>query len=133
MCHTIIWSFLGAFHMFYKYATDIAHITESGRKKNKQARTWISPKRKKGEVFWHFSGIYASIAIASLYPSEFPLQLPGTLTLPLTLADPLSGSTSTNSFFSSCLSLTVAFPRLLVALLCSLLWDLTFLRLLLVS
>ena len=43
-----------AFHMFYKYTTDITCITESGRKKNKQARTWVSPKRKKGEIFGTF-------------------------------------------------------------------------------
>ena len=36
-----------AFHMFYKYTTDITYITESGRKKNKQARTWVYPKHKK--------------------------------------------------------------------------------------
>ena len=43
-------------HKFYKYTTDITYITESRRKKDKQARTWVSPKRKKGEVlalFWH--------------------------------------------------------------------------------
>ena len=45
---------LGALHMFYKYATDITYITESGRKKNKQAWTWVSPKRKKEEVFRTF-------------------------------------------------------------------------------
>ena len=42
--------------MFYKYITDITYITESGRKKNKQPQTWVSPKCKKGKVwalFWH--------------------------------------------------------------------------------
>ena len=42
--------------MFHKYITDITNITESGRKKNKQAQTWISPKCEKREVwalFWH--------------------------------------------------------------------------------
>ena len=42
----------GAFHMFYKHTIDTTYIIESGRKKNKQARTWVSPKHKKGEVFW---------------------------------------------------------------------------------
>ena len=40
--------------MFYKYTTDISYITESGRKNNKQARTWVCPKRKKGEGFGTF-------------------------------------------------------------------------------
>ena len=110
--------------MFYKYITDIAYITESGRKKNKQTRIWVSPKRKKGEVlalFWHFC---ESMAIASVYPSEIPTQLPGTITHPPALGDPASGSTCPNSSFSSCLSLTVAFPWLSLTLICSLLWNL---------
>ena len=37
--------------MFYIYAADITYITESGRKKNKQEWTWVSSKRKKGDVF----------------------------------------------------------------------------------
>ena len=52
----------GAFLVFDKYTIDMRYITESGRK-NKQARTWVIPKRKKGEVlalFWH------SVAIASV-------------------------------------------------------------------
>ena len=56
----------GAFHMSYKYTTD---ISESERKKNKQAWTGVSSKRKKGEVlalFWH------SVAIMSVYPNEIP-------------------------------------------------------------
>ena len=41
--------------MFYKYAADITYITESGRRTNKQVRTWVvSPKRKKREVFGTF-------------------------------------------------------------------------------
>ena len=68
--------------MFYKYTIDITYITESGRK-NKHERTWITPKRKKGEalaLFWH------SVAIARVYPNEIPTRLPGTLTHPLALA-----------------------------------------------
>ena len=77
--------------MFYKYRTHITYITKNGRKKNK--RTWVSLKRKKGEVlvlFWH------SVAIASVYPNEIPTQLPGTLTHPLVLSDLASGPTSPN-------------------------------------
>ena len=43
--------------MFYKYAADITYITESRRKKNKQARSFVRSKRKKGKGFWHYSGI----------------------------------------------------------------------------
>ena len=43
-----------AFHMFYKQTTDTTYITESGRKKSKQAQTWVSTKHKKGEVFGTF-------------------------------------------------------------------------------
>ena len=99
-----------AFHMFYKYTTDITYITKSGRKKNKQGWTWVSRKRKKGDVFaifWH------SVAIASVYPNEILTRLPETLNHPLSLADLASGSTSLNSslqqlplsdhlFFSDC-------------------------------
>ena len=80
--------------MFYKYTTDITYIPESGRKKDKQARTWVSPKRKKGEVlalFWH------SVAIVSVYSNEILTQLPGTLTRPPALSDLASGSTGPNS------------------------------------
>ena len=95
--------------MFYKYTTDITYITESGKKKNKQARTWVSPKRKKGEVLALFRH---SVAIMLVHPNKIPTQLPGLLTHPLTLADlfqqlPLS---------EHCLSLTVANSYLLIAL-----------------
>ena len=84
----------GAFHMFYKYTTDITYITESGIKKNKWARTRVRPKRKKGEVlalFWHFA------AIASVHPNKIPIQLSRKLTHTLVLADLASWSTSPNS------------------------------------
>ena len=42
---------LGAFHILYKHTTDTTYITKSGRKKKKQAWTWVSPKHKKGEVW----------------------------------------------------------------------------------
>ena len=81
----------GAFHMFYKYTTDITYITESGKKKNKQALTWVSPKRKKGEIWALFWDFCASVTITSVYPSEIPTQPPGTLTPPFALADALGG------------------------------------------
>ena len=109
----------GAFHMFYKYTTDMTYITKSWRKKNKQAWTWVSSKHKKGEVlalFWY------SVAIMSVYPNKIPIQLPGTLALPLVLADLASGLTSPNSLLqqpplSNChLSLAVANSCLFTAL-----------------
>ena len=41
----------GAFHMLYKHTTDATYIIENGRKKNKQAQTWVNSKHKKGEVW----------------------------------------------------------------------------------
>ena len=105
--------------MFYKYTTDITYITKSGRKKNKQERTWVSPKHKKGEVLallWH------SVVIASVYLNEIPTQLPGMLTHPLVLADLAFGSSSPNSllhqppFSNRCVSLIVTNSYLLTVL-----------------
>ena len=78
-------------------------------KKNKQAQTWVSSKRKKGEVFDTFLW-----AIANMYPSEIPTQPPETLAHPLALADLASEFTGPSSLLSSCLSLTVTFPWLLL-------------------
>ena len=77
---------------FTNNTIDITYITESGRKKNKQAGTWVSSKHKKGEVL----ALYRhSVAIVSEYPNEIFPQLPGTLTL--ALADLASGSASSDS------------------------------------
>ena len=46
----------GAFHVFYKRKKDTTYMNESGRKKNKQVRTWVSSKRKKGEVLALYCG-----------------------------------------------------------------------------
>ena len=96
----------GAFHMLYKHTTNTAYITESGRE-NKQARIWVTPKRKKEEVLAFFC---ASMTTASVYPSEIPSQTPGTLTYVFALTDPASVSTGPNSPLSSRLFLTIAFP-----------------------
>ena len=48
------------------------------------------------------------------YSSEIPTQPSGTLTHPLTLANRASESTGPSSSLSNRLSLTVAFPRLLL-------------------
>ena len=101
----------GAFHMFYKYTADITYITKSGRKKNKQAQTWVRPKRKKGEVlalFWH------SEAIASVYPKEILIQL-------LILSRKLTwllGPQVPTSHFSSRPSLTMDFRWLSLTPIC---------------
>ena len=106
---------------------DTTYPTERvDEKKDKQSRTWVSSKRKKGEVcdtICSFLFTWGG-AIASVYPSEIPTQTTGTLTHPLTLANPDSGSTGLSSLPSSYLSLAIAFPWfLLTAFFCSLLWP----------
>ena len=56
--------------MFYKHAADTKYTTESGRKKNKQERTRVSPKRKKGEVFDTFLTFYSSVSVTSVYSNK---------------------------------------------------------------
>ena len=105
----------GAFHIAFANTQDTTYTIESGRKKNKKARTWVSTKRKKGEVFDTFLWFPVHLwAIVSVYLSEIPTQPPGTLTHPLALADLTSESTGPSSSLGGCLSLTVAFPRLLL-------------------
>ena len=48
------------------FTQDTTYITESWRKKKKQTRTWVSPKRKKGEVFGIFLAVCASVSVASM-------------------------------------------------------------------
>ena len=121
----------GHFTLLYKHTT---YTTESGKRKNKQARTWVSPKHKKGEVFGIFLAFYASVSVTWVHSNKIPIQLPGMLTHPLALANSSSGSTGPNSSLSSHLSLTVAFPRLsITAFFCWLPWDPAFSPLLPVS
>ena len=101
----------GHFTLLYKHTT---YTTESGRKENKQARTWVSPKHKKGEVFGTFLAFYASVSVTRVHSNKIPIQLLGTLTHPLALADPSSGSAGPSSSLNSHLSLTVAFLQLLL-------------------
>ena len=67
-------------------------------------------KRSLGTFLW-FS---VHLAITSVNPSEIPTQPPWTLTHSLTLADPASGSPGPSSPLGDRLSLTVAFPWLLL-------------------
>ena len=96
----------GAFHIA---SQDTTYTSESGIKNNKQTRTWVSPKRKKGEVF---GTLLALCAVTSVYSNKIPTQPQGALTHPLALADLASGSTGPNFSPSSRLSLTVLFPWL---------------------
>ena len=102
---------MGISHCFTNIQ-DTTYTTERVEEKNKQARTWVKSKCKKGKV-WSLSQHSMLLSVASVY-SKIPTQLPRTRTHPLALADPASGSTGPNSSFSSRLSLTVAFLRLLL-------------------
>ena len=124
----------GGFHMFYKYTTDITYITESGRKKNKQAWIWVvSPKRKKGQVlalFWHSVHPWLSRAcIQTKFPHSYQerwIILSRWLTW-------LLGPQVPTPRFSRRLFLTVTFPWLSLTPICWLHWELAFPRIFLVS
>ena len=81
---------------------DTTYTTERvEEKKNKQALIWFSSKHKKGEawaLFLHSMLLWLSRARTRKFP--------GTLTYPITLADPASGSAGPSSKLSSRLSLT---------------------------
>ena len=100
------------FHMFYKYINDITYITESGRKKNKQARTWVSPKRKKGDVlthFWHSVHLWLSPACTrTKFPHSYQERWLILSRRQTWILSPLVPT----PHFSSRFSLTVAFPWL---------------------
>ena len=112
-----MWSFLSPARGISDCFTNTQDTTYTTKrveeKKNKQARTWISSKRKKGEVSDTFSLLYASVAVTSVY-SRILTQPPGTLTQPLTLANPVSGLTGPSSSLGGRLSLTTALLRLLL-------------------
>ena len=99
----------GAFHMFYKYTTDIIYITESGRKKNKQTRICVRPKRKKRDVLSLFC---ASVAIASVYPKKILLNYQERWLICSLWLTWLLGPQVPTPRFSSRVSLTVARPWL---------------------
>ena len=89
----------GAFHIpLQTHKTQDTQPRGWKERKTKQARTWVSSKRKKEEVFNTFLLSSSHLgAIACVYPSEIPSQPPGTPTHPLTLADLASESTGPNS------------------------------------
>ena len=51
---------------------DITYTIETGRKKNKQTRTLVSPKRKKREIFGSFQAFCASVSFTSVYSNKNP-------------------------------------------------------------
>ena len=116
----------GYFTFLYKYTRHNVHNQEVEEKKDKQARTWVISKCKRFVTL--LCGFLVHLwANTSVYSSEIPTQPLGTLTHPLTLANPATGSVGLSSSLSSRLSLTVAFPRLLLTtFFCSLHWDLAF-------
>ena len=92
----------GVFHIsLWTHKTQ--HTQPRGwRKREKQTWTWVSSKRKKGEVCDTFALCSVHLwASASMYLSEIPSKPPGTLTHPPTLANPASESTGPSSRLSS--------------------------------
>ena len=106
--------------------TDITYITESGRKKNKQAETRVSLKRKKGEVcalFWHSMHLCQSRECTRTKFLHNYQERWFVLSRWLTW---LLGPPVTSPRFNSRLFLTVSFPWLLLTLIYWLLWDIAF-------
>ena len=102
----------GYFTFLYGHQKHNIHNREGGRKENKQTRTWVSTKRKKGEVCDTFVQLSVHLqAIAGVYSSEIPTKSPGMLTHSLTLANPASGFTHPSSrlSFADCPILSTGF------------------------
>ena len=88
----------GYFTFLYGHTKHNIHNQEGGRKENKQSRTLVSSKRKKGEVCDTFTLLSVHLwASMSVYSSEIPTRPPGMLTHPLTLANLASESTGPSS------------------------------------
>ena len=111
----------GAFHIVLQ-THKIQHTQQKKRRTNKHG-LGLAPSARREKFVTLLCGFLWSTA--SEYPSDIPTQPPGTLTHLLTLADLDSESTGPSSSLSGRLSLTVAFPRLLLtAFFCWLPWDL---------
>ena len=67
---------LGYFPFLYGHTKHNIHTWEGGRKENKQTRTWVSSKRKKGEVCDTFVQlsvhlqVIASVCIRAKFPQS---------------------------------------------------------------
>ena len=92
----------GAFHIALQTHKTIYTIRRVEEKKNKQARTWVSYKHKKGEVCDTFVWFSVHLAIMSMYPSEISTQPPGMLTHLLALTDLASEFTGPKGLSSWC-------------------------------
>ena len=106
----------GAFHIVSQ-THKTQHTQPSGwkkRKTNKHGPELAPSARREKFVTLLFAFLVHVRSITSVYPSEIPSQPPGTLTHPLTLANPATGSTGPSFSLCSRLSLTLAFPRLLL-------------------
>ena len=91
---------------------DTTYRTERVEEKKNKYGLRLAPSARREKFVTLFFGFLW--AIANMYPSEIPTQPPGTLTHPLTLANPASGFTGPCSSLGGCLSLTVASHRLLL-------------------
>ena len=79
----------GYFTFLYGYTKHNIHNPEWGGRENKQTRTWVSSKHKKGEDCDTFVQLFVHLqAIMNLYSSEISTKPQRTLTHPLTLANP---------------------------------------------
>ena len=68
-------SSLRYFTFLYGHTKHHIHNREGGRKENIQTRTWVSLKRKNGEVFGTFTLLSVHLwASASVYSSEIPTK-----------------------------------------------------------
>ena len=84
-----------------------------GLKKREQTRTWVSSKRKKGEVCDIFVQLSVHLhAITSVYSSEIPTKSPGMQTHLLTFANLASVSTGLAPALFCWLSCSVEFSVL---------------------
>ena len=81
----------GHFTFLYRHTKHNIHNLEGGEKENKKRRTWVSSKRKKGDVC---NSLHSFLCICELSRACTQAKFPqGTLTHPLTLVNPTSGTT----------------------------------------
>ena len=114
----------GIFHISLR--THNIHNREGGGKENKQTWTWVSSKRKKGEVCNTFVLLSVHLwASTSMYSNEIPAKPPGTLTLSRWPTWPLGPQVLAVTCTLLLTSLFYWLPSsvLLSAFFCSVLWP----------